>query len=94
MQNVAPDMELTLKVDFTAEAWRQVGSLNQEDFTRLQRALNLAATEASARPSQCRFSSLPLPLDGRFALYELDEERQLITVLRIVDRLPETDPGA
>lgn len=82
-----------LSVRIATTAWRQLGTVPSETFTRIKdRLYELAeGSPAQAQPNQVQGAPLAayFTVDDFVAMYSVDAESKLITLLEVARRLPE-----
>ncbi|QRN99657.1 hypothetical protein JRI60_11805 [Archangium violaceum] len=100
MRNFNPQRQ-PYTVDIAPAAWRQLGAVPGELFQRIRRELDALAALSTQRPppglETLMRSSLPVLsffVERFVVLYEIDDDRQVVTLLEVSQRLPlDAEPG-
>jgi len=99
MRNLAPQRPYTVNIAPTA--WRQLGAVPKPVFQRIRRELDAIAALATQKPlpnleplkSSSSSAALSFSLENFVLLYEVNEERRVLTLLEVSQRLS-VDSGA
>ena len=99
MRNLEPQRPYTVNIAPTA--WRQLGAVPEAVFQRIRRELDAIAALATQRPlpsleplkSSSASAALSFSLENFVLIYEVNEERRVLTLLEISQRLS-VDSGA
>jgi hypothetical protein len=85
------------RIQFSPEAWQQVGAMHREDFERLHRAIERARQLEAAvvRPAGPEGVTplrpvLHVGVDDLGLVFERDDEQRTLTLLQVKRRLGET----
>jgi len=99
MRNPNPQRPYTVNIAPTA--WRQLGAVPELVFQRIRRELDAIAALATQKPlpsleplkSSSASAALSFTLENFVLLYEVNEERRVLTLLEVSQRLS-VDSGA
>ncbi len=94
MRNFNPQQQ-PYTVDIAPAAWRQLGAVPGEVFQRIRRELDALALLTTQRPPpslETLLDSTPTALsffvENFVVIYELDDDRRVVTLLEVSQRLP------
>ena len=96
-----PESQRPYTVNISPTAWRQLGSVPEAVFKRIRRELDAIAALATQKPlpsleplkSSSASAALSFSLENFVLIYEVNEERRVLTLLEISQRLS-VDSGA
>lgn len=94
MRNLDPQRSYTVNIAPTA--WRQLGAVPMELFQRIRRELDAIAALATQKAlpsleslkSSSSSAALSFSLENLILVYEVNEERRVLTLLEVSQRLP------